>query len=288
MQATATEQAHKVIARAKEILALAGKMYNLDMSKVGIALDLKGRAAGMAYQRGSYSSGVLYGMRFNRDMLTRDAFEHLYNDTIPHEIAHIVCFMKPSLGRSHDSGWASICEALGGSGQRCHKEAVVYGKGVTYEYISTHGKPHRFSQVIHARIQEGRSYTLRNNGGKINKDCAHSIVGAHGRTLATPVVKQAAKPAVQLTTSPAINPVPTFFIGAPVVEKVVAPVQEIEATFDKGASKASIARAIMLAGYTRKLPYESIIAAIMSATGHDRQLARATYKANCAKVGIPE
>lgn len=279
MQATATEQAHKVIARAKEILALAGKMYNLDMSKVAILLDLKGRSAGRAEGRGTIFN-MVYRIRFNRDMLTREAFNHLYNNTIPHEIAHLVCFMKPALGKGHDSGWASICESLGGNGERCHSEDVVYGKGATYEYISSTGKAHRVSQVIHSRIQQGRTYTWKNGGGQVSKTSAHSIVGMQGRTLAAPVVKQLA-PAVQLTTSPAISPAPTYFIGAPVVEKV-------EPTFDKGASKASIARAIMLAGYNRKLPYESIIAAIMTATGHDRQLARATYKANAAKVGIPE
>jgi hypothetical protein len=135
----------------------------------------------------------------------------------------------------------------------------------------------------HATVQRGMPLTYRKGLGRVTKECAYSIVGVQGRTLAAPVVKV---PTATVTPVQAINPVVTaartsYTIG------VAAPRTPATA-FAAGASKASIARAIMLAGHTRGQSYEIIITAIMAATGHDRQLARATYKANYLKVGCAQ
>jgi len=270
----------QIIAKCQEVFATATRLYSVDLTAVGIHFDLVGRAAGYACRR-----GTRYYMRFNNDMMKREAFDHVLNNTVPHEIAHIVCMMNPSLGRSHNSGWARVCAQLGGNAERCHKEDVVYGKGTTYEYTSSTGHTHRFSQVIHRKIQAGlATYTLKGGKGRIDRTSAHSVVGHQGRTLAEPIVKKAATVTapVQAVIPTAPVRLPTFHIGAP-----VAPVVAKPATSFAGASKASIARAIMLAGHTRGMSYEDVITAIMAATGHERQLARATYKANAPKVGIP-
>lgn len=278
-----TTPQQQVIDKCKAVFETAKQMYNLDMSNVAIHFDLKGRAAGMACKRGN----MLY-MRFNRDMLTRDAFDHVLNDTVPHEIAHIACFMNPTLGRGHDSGWANVCRRLGGNGTRCHSEDVVYGKGSTYEYTTTAGHAVRVSEKIHHNVQRGTTYTYRQGKGKVTRACTYTIVGHQGRTLATAIVpKSAPVPVVSAIVTQART---SFTIGtapAPlIIRKIPGPVMPKTTTFAAGNSKASIARAIMLAGHTQGQAYESVIAAIMVATGHDRQLARATYKANMAKVGI--
>lgn len=54
----------------------------------------------------------------------------------------------------------------------------------------------------------------------------------------------------------------------------------------KATSKAEQAREIMRSTKDSGLPLESIIQMIMDATGHDKALAKATYKANAARVGI--
>jgi hypothetical protein len=70
----------------------------------------------------------------------------------------------------------------------------------------------------------------------------------------------------------------------PVVAPVVQPVQRVTT----GESKAAVSRRIMLSGHQAGQSYEQIIQAMMFANGYDRQLARATYKANAAKVGVPQ
>ena len=252
-----------VLEKCKRVLETASTLYNLDLSKVGIRFDLRGRAAGMACRR-----GTTYYIRFNHDMLGREAFDHLINDTVPHEIAHIVCFMNPCLGSNHNYGWEQVCRSLGGTGNRCHREEIVFARGKTFEYTTTHGNKIRISEQRHRRIQQGQVLWYRNNLGSINKECAYSIVGMQGRTLAEPVVKT--KPATVVPPEPTPTPVTRVPVVAPIV----------------GESKAAISRRIMLAGHTRGTPYDEIIHAMMCACGYSKQLAKATFKANAAKVGI--
>jgi len=273
-----TTPQQQVIDKCKAVFEKAKELYGVDMSKCGIRFDLKGRAGGMACRRG----GQVY-MRFNYDMIARET-EEMVNVVVPHEIAHIVCFLKPTLGRNHDAGWARVCRTLGGTGDRTHDMEVVYGKGTTYEYTSSTGHAIRVNDRRHQHIQSGRTLTYRKGHGTLSMQCAYSIVGAGGRSFAAPIVKQGAPtkevapatiiptPAVQ---APVFRPAP-FAIPAP---RVAAPVA--------GESKAAISRRIMLSGHRAGHSYETIIAAMIAANGYSRQLARATYLANAAKVGVP-
>lgn len=279
-----TTPQQQVIDNCKAMVVKAKELYGMDLSDVRVSFDLRGRAAGKAGGRGYRLPGSAYYVKFNRDMLGRDAFDHVLNETVPHEYAHVICFMNPALGKDHDGDWARVCLAMGGSGKRTHSEAVVYGKGTTYEYTTDRGHTVRMSDKHHRHVQMGGTLRYKNNKGTVTNVCAYSIVGVQGRTLAAPVVRV---PTVAATPVPAIvhpRVLERFVhVQVPVQQPVVA-----KPTFAAGNSKASIARAIMLAGHTRGESYENVIAAIMLATGHDRQLARATYKANQKKVGIPE
>jgi predicted SprT family Zn-dependent metalloprotease len=273
-----TTPQQQIMEKCKAVFAKATELYGLDMSRVGVRFDLKGRAAGYAVRRGAQ-----YYIRFNRDMLTREAFDHVLNNTVPHEIAHIACFMNPSLGSGHNSGWMRVCAALGGNATRCHKEEVVHGKGYTYEYTTDRGHKVRVGDKYHKDVQAGRRLSYKKGLGSITNASAYSIVGYQGRTLANPVVK--VPTAVVPPSAPVVNPVVQAARGSYIIG-VAAP-RTPTIAMPAGTSKAAIARAIMLSGHTRGESYENIIAAIMHATGHDRQLARATYKANAVKVGCP-
>lgn len=258
----------QIIQRCNAIIETVKTTYGIDLSNVSVRFDLRGRAAGVAMRRGN-----VYSIRFNADMLTRDAFDHVLNHTVPHEYAHIICMMVPRLGSGHDSGWKRVCVSLGGNGKTRHSEDVVFSKGVTYEYTTTLGHPVRVSQIMHNKIQRGAQYTCGRQGS-LAPGCQHVIVGARGRTLTTPVV-----------SGKVIDPVVTqarqsYTIGT-------APEQKVStASFPSGTSKAAIARAIMLAGHSRLQSYDVIIDAIVLATGHTKALAKAYYKNNAARVGI--
>lgn len=289
------DQIRQIQERCKVAFAKAKELYGLDLSKIDVRFDLKGRAAGMACMRGMRGTPYFY-MRFNRDMLTREAFEHQLNNTVPHEVAHIVCFMNPKLGRNHDSGWERVCIALGGTGLTRHSEEVVMGKGTTYEYTTSNGHKVRVGDRHHRRIQGGETLTWRKGKGSVNQFCSYSIVGMNGRTLANPIVKQAPnhpaqiEQAVRGTQPDAVE----MARRAAMVEElrrrqaahVLAPAVVARPAV-AGESKAATSRRIMLAGYKGGKSYETIIAEMIAANGYDRQLARGTFRANAPKIGIP-
>lgn len=284
-------QVQLIQARCKEVAAKAMELYGLDLSQVRISFDLRGRAAGKAGGRGYRLPGSAYYVKFNRDMLTREAFDHVINDTVPHEYAHVVCFMDPNKGKNHDYGWTRVCRALGGSGARSHSEEVVYGKGITYEYTTDRGHKVRLSEKRHRYVQNGGRLTYKRGLGAVSQLCAHSIVGHRGQTLANPIVKQAANqpdPAEMARRAAMVEALRvqqrTVVPAAPVVRAPVQPTQRPAA----GESKAAVSRRIMLSGHQAGQSYEQIIQAMMFANGYDRQLARATYKANAARVGVPQ
>lgn len=274
-----TTPQQQILDKCKEVFAVAQAKFGLDMSKVSVGFDLKGRAAGMASMRGRQ-----FAIRFNRDMLTREAFDHVLNSTVPHEIAHIACFMNPVLGSSHNSGWERVCKALGGTGVTRHKEEVVHGRGYTYEYCTDLGNKVRMGDKHHAMVQGGIPLTYKRGMGRVPARSGYTIVGHQGRTLATPVVK-----AGVLASSPTLTkltPVQSI-IGVPPAPPVVQTRTVASATLAMGGSKAAVSRSIMLAGHGQGKSYEEIITAMIAACGYDRQLARATYKANYQKVGVP-
>lgn len=292
-------QIQQIQERCQQIIAKAKELYGLDMSGVQIRFDLRGRAAGQAVMR-----GIHFAVRFNRDMLTRSAFDHVLNNTAPHEFAHIACFMNPNLGRNHNSGWERVCLALGGSGATRHKEDVVMGKGTTYEYITDNGHKVRIGDRHHRKVQAGTTLTFRKGKGAITRACTYSIVGMNGRTLANPIVKRPiGQPAVieEMAREPQPAAAEMARRAAMVeelrrVQAMLRPVQRPNPALAPvaaarpaapGESKAATSRRIMLAGYRAGHGYEAIISAMIAANGYDRQLARATFRANAPKIGIP-
>lgn len=286
----------QVIDKFKEVCALAQKLYGVDMSKVRLGFNLKGRVAGWAIAKNVPGRGRDYLVRFNHDMIVRGCEETLndmLNDTVPHELAHIVCFMRPELGKNHDAGWARVCRALGGGGGRTHSMDVVYGKGTTYEYTTDCGNRVRLNERRHAYVQSGGTLTYRKGLGRVTKGCAYSIVGVQGRSLQNPIVKQAehqpaARPGAQRITITGTAGELVQKLFPPTTPVVVAPVvKPLQAPAAGGESKAAVSRRIMLSGYQSGKSYEEIIQAMIFANGYDRQLARGTFKANAPKVGIP-
>ena len=300
-------QSQQILDRCKEKFTLAKQLYPHladRFDKVGIRIDLKGRAAGMACMRNRNE----FYIRFNADMLTREAFDHVLNETVPHEIAHIICFMDPRYGKNHDHGWARVFRSLGGSGKRGHTEEVVFGKGYTYEYVTDRNVKVRVGDKHHRYIQGGGILTWKQGKGKADRYCAYSIVGHQGRTLQKPIQKEGQP---RLTTQQAIERAqnatltvrdPFGLLGGDTVIRPIpksaskptivqpAPKQLVAVSTQKvpGESKAATSRRIMLEGYRAGRSYEAIIAEMIAANGYDRGLARGTFKANAPKVGIPD
>lgn len=119
------------------------------LPELDIRFDLKGRAAGMAGYRG----GRFY-VRFNREAMELN-WEHMVQETIPHEIAHIVAFAKPSLGaKGHNPAWRAIAQSLGCKGERCHTMNLTPARKVRrYFYKLDSGMELMVGPKHHKQIQ---------------------------------------------------------------------------------------------------------------------------------------
>lgn len=243
------QQIEQVKAKVQQCIAAAEAKFGITMPKVQIRFDLKGRAAGIAGYRGDN-----FYVRFNVQhmALGGQTWEHLLNDTVPHELAHTVCQAFPQFGRNHDAGWKRVCVALGGNGRRCYSEddapeAVAAAR--PYVYITTNGHEVRVTKVMHTKIQRGSTYTVRGKGG-LNAQCQYNYMAAP--VANKPIVKQV---------------------------KQAAPAKPAAAPAAKG-SKADAIRAMIRNGNTEA----EVIHYAVSVLGMTRTLARTYYKNNLNKA----
>lgn len=157
--------AEQAIARVNALIEKANELYGLEIPKPTVSFDIKGyRIAGYAKRMAGH-----YYVMLNREACEKYP-EFIMNDTIPHEVAHLVCFYNPSLGKNHDAGWQRVCKDLGGSGSRTHELKLTPARNLrVWQYRDTHGKIRQVTTVRHNKIQKkGMKYRFSDNGGIIS------------------------------------------------------------------------------------------------------------------------
>jgi SprT protein len=170
-----------VAQHTQEVLEKARQTFGVHLRGVQVRFDLRGKSAGIAGWTRRGGEKQLY-LRFNVDLIRGEGFEHVFKNTVPHEVAHLVCYENPALGRNHDRGWARVCRALGGNAERCHTEEITYAKGRTYYYTSTNGKVVTLSQVRHKKIQMGAVYRFKHGWGQVDRTCKWSLTNSQSVT----------------------------------------------------------------------------------------------------------
>lgn len=207
----------EITRKTQEVLARAEKLYGVKINP-SIAFNLRGRVAGWAGCRFCRVTrqATQFTLRFNQDLINGKHFEDMRDETVPHEVAHLVCYARPDLGRKHDAGWRRVCIALGGNGNTRHDYDVVpVGGGFTYR--ATCGREITVSALIHRKIQAGQTRILKRSKGRINRDCAWAPHGQplpHKPSLAPVVLDRVVS--VVRTAPPAPVARPVAAVQAPV------------------------------------------------------------------------
>lgn len=153
----------------KLCLASAAEKYG-EIPHVDIRYDIRGKCAGMA---GATSvnryTGEVKGLylRFNREAIAKN-WDEMVNQTIPHEVAHIVAYVHRHLGaKNHNYAWAQIDRSLGGTGERCHKMELTPGRRTSrFLYRNEKGTEFNIGPKHHAGLQRGKYGWLRNKAGE--------------------------------------------------------------------------------------------------------------------------
>lgn len=152
-----------VLKKCGEVLAKASEIYGYDFSDVihNISFDLRGKTAGQAIKKGNVLS-----IRFNSEAVEKH-LDHILNDTIPHEIAHIVNFARCETGKNHNAGWKAVCKRLGGSSALYHSMKLTPARKTRkYVYRMECGKEFSLGAIRHNKIQRGVEYHWVDKGVK--------------------------------------------------------------------------------------------------------------------------
>jgi SprT protein len=147
-------------AEVRKCLEHAERLYG-KLPQLQIRYDLRGKAIGKAGRK----NGVWY-LRFNREAIEKH-WDDMVKDTIPHEVAHIVCFVHTHLGGSnHNAVWQRVAISLGSTGKRCHSLEVSNARAVKrFIYRTPLGVEVALASIRHNKVQRGQArYRLKKTG----------------------------------------------------------------------------------------------------------------------------
>jgi SprT protein len=166
----ATKRVYEVLEQARELYDLD---IDIDQAPVKVLFNLRGKAAAQARcrrHRGDHKVRDLQ-VRINPEAYALDP-DDMLGDTIPHEVAHLVCFLRPSLGRNHDAGWVSVARSLGCSGERTHSmELTPTRRKKVFIYELPSGIHVELGQGRHSKTQKyGTSYRHVDTGEYIHPE----------------------------------------------------------------------------------------------------------------------
>lgn len=141
----------------RECVDKAVEIFNLpEIRNVEISYDLKGQTAGYAIRRNNS-----FYLKFNKSALEID-FKDMSENTIPHEVAHIVCMANPKLGNGHNRGWKNVCVRLGGVPSRTHSMDLPRARRVKrFVYILDDKTEIEITSGQHKKVQAGRSLYMK-------------------------------------------------------------------------------------------------------------------------------
>jgi len=187
-------QQQKIEKAVEACLAKANEIYDIkfDSSDVTQRFNItSARTMGQAkWRRSSYTGKVSdLVLRWHPEAISQNV-EHYADVIVPHEVAHIVCAMNPSLGKNHDRGWQRVAEALGCANPRATDSFHMYNltkaksSKPMYTYKDALGETYEMSAQRHARLQKGSTYRSKATGSLISKA---GYVGSNAPTQATPV-----------------------------------------------------------------------------------------------------
>lgn len=143
----------KISAKLKELVAKAeilfypGKFSDITFSMNGRLTSTAGRAF--------LSEGR---MDFSKSLYEQNV-EAFLNDTVPHELAHLIAYRVYG-SNGHDTSWKKVMMALGYEPTRCHSyEVQKRSSAKKYNYVcGCSGKVHEVSAQRQAWINKGKNY----------------------------------------------------------------------------------------------------------------------------------
>lgn len=169
------------IAKTHEVMQKANEIFGLDI-KLEVTVDIRGtRCAGQAVRKWG-----TYRVRLN-PLFCQQHPEDMMNDTIPHEVAHIVCFAL-KICDGHGKNWKGVAKKLGCSGETYTKLSVIDPNKTCYYAVFGENKVEIGAKRYNDVMKGLKKYRCK--FGQINKETQFEIV--KGNTIQA-VKKEAAE-----------------------------------------------------------------------------------------------
>jgi SprT protein len=156
--------------KVRESLCIAERHFSKSFALDDVLFDLGGKSAGqLVYSNMSAS----YKIRINRGLLHKDP-NHVINQTIPHEVAHLVAFQVYGTKISpHGREWQSVMvDVFGLRPDRCHSIDTSSVSPRPFVYTCSCPKLFRLSKRMHIKLATKR------NAYKC-KQCLSPLVYSH-------------------------------------------------------------------------------------------------------------
>jgi SprT protein len=153
----------------KRTIKLAEELYSIDLSELEVRIDVKGLVGGWAVP--PQKEGDNYALRFSIEGCEKHP-QYMIDDIIPHEVAHIVCFLLYPSASAHGQEWKRICIALGGTAQRCHDLPLTAVRRARTFLYDIEGIAEELTIIRHNKLQRNKVqyYTNLVTGTRIYKE----------------------------------------------------------------------------------------------------------------------
>lgn len=161
------EQKSEILREVRNWIDTANVIYGTDVRVDHVRFDLKGRCAGQAIRK----PGDWFEIRVNPEIAVQNWAEYI-DQTIPHEVAHIVQYQVFPRCRGHGRAWKRIMRAFGKEPRRCHEydlSTVKVRRQKRHEYACA-CRVHHLTTVRHNRVRRGQTnYSCKTCGTTLVK-----------------------------------------------------------------------------------------------------------------------
>lgn len=163
--------------RLKKVVRLAEKIYGVQMyDKLRVKIKKKNGIIGWADYGPDEEYPFYIGLNIDCILGTKIEFDYICNDTIPHEVAHLICDVLYPNYASHCKEWKNICTSLGGNGNVRGPSYMNYYNNGTYRYTSNNGNQYNLSKISHNRVQNlGTAYIYKGDN-RIDNTCQFEVL----------------------------------------------------------------------------------------------------------------
>lgn len=154
-------------AKIREAIKLWG--FDYEFKSAELSFRTSGRSAGKCEINYSRYTRMMNKcvIRINIGMMvaSQEAWDHIVNETISHEIAHLADFLLGN-GIGHSDSWVACHRALGGSAKQYHNlEVVTKPRRPNRQYIySVNGSFIKLNGKQHEAAKNGRTFHAIVNG----------------------------------------------------------------------------------------------------------------------------